>query len=168
MKSGGELWQPCSKISYRPPSLRRNGAASDAKVEHVTIKKAATPQVAAWSVARLLRDTVGPLARFGPGGLDLQPALLGGGREEAAHAVRLPIRGLHDLGQGRALGPSDQRQDLRPLAVGARRGVFLGMGGLSGLFVGLGFPSSAWQSGACPWRPCGPGARPSSGWPPFL
>jgi hypothetical protein len=35
-------------------------------------------------------------------------------------AVRLPIRGFPDLGQGRALGPSDQFQDLRALAVGTR------------------------------------------------
>src|ERR1035437_6599240 len=35
-------------------------------------------------------------------------------------AVRLPIRGFPDLGQGRALGPSDQFQDLRSLAVGTR------------------------------------------------
>src|SRR5882724_1666168 len=65
--------------------------------------------------------------------------LLGGGGDETPDAVRLPICGAHDLGEGRALGPSDHFDDLRALALGARRAGVLRAGGLGGLFAGLGF-----------------------------
>src|SRR5438477_2108108 len=42
-------------------------------------------------------DLVNAIAGFGLRGLDLEPVLLCGGREETAYAVGLPIRGLHDL-----------------------------------------------------------------------
>jgi hypothetical protein len=64
--------------------------------------------------------------------------LLGGGREKAPDRMFLPIRGFHDLGQGRPFGPPDQFEDLCALALGARRAGFFGRGGL-GLLVGLGF-----------------------------
>ena len=50
----------------------------------------------------------------------------------------LPIRGFHNLGQSRPLRPPDQFQDLRALALGARRAGFLGVGGF-GLLASLGF-----------------------------
>ena len=54
--------------------------------------------------------------------------------------MRLPIRGLHDLGQGCSLGPSYQRQYLRTLAFGARCAFgFLGAAGLASLLAGFGF-----------------------------
>ena len=83
--------------------------------------------------------------------------LLGGGREKAPDAVRLPIRGLLDLGQGRPLGPPDHFQDLGPLALGARRAGVLGRGGLASFFptlaaffgAALALPFAAlWQLGA--------------------
>jgi hypothetical protein len=46
----------------------------------------------------LFFDLVHAVASFGLCGLDLEAVLLGGGREEAPNAVRLPIRGLLDLG----------------------------------------------------------------------
>ena len=45
----------------------------------------------------------------------------------------LPIRGVHDLGQGRSLGPPDQFQDFRALALGSGRDGLLGAGRLGGL-----------------------------------
>jgi hypothetical protein len=58
---------------------------------------------------------------------------LRGSREEPAHAVRLPISRLLDLGQGRSLGPPDQFQDLCALALGPRRAGFLGGAGFAAL-----------------------------------
>src|SRR5437868_8676235 len=86
----------------------------------------------------LFLDLVHAIAGFGLGGLDLEPVLLGGGGEKSAHAMRLPVRSLHDLGQAGALGPPDQVQDFCALALGARRAGFLGSSGLAGLFTGLG------------------------------
>src|SRR6266852_1060272 len=43
----------------------------------------------------------------------------------------LPIRGFHDLGQRRSLGPPDQFQDLCSLALAARRAGFLGLASLA-------------------------------------
>src|SRR6266567_535609 len=54
-------------------------------------------------------------------GGNLEAVLLGGGREEAPHAVRLQIRGLLNLGQGCSLGAFNQGQNLRALALSARR-----------------------------------------------
>jgi hypothetical protein len=65
--------------------------------------------------------------------------LLGGCGEEPPDAVGLPIRGLHDLGQGRSLGPADQRQYFRALALGAWCAGFFDAGGLSHLLAGRGF-----------------------------
>ena len=44
----------------------------------------------------------GAMKKAGLRGLDLEAVLLRGRREKAPDAVRLPIRGLPDLGQGRA------------------------------------------------------------------
>jgi hypothetical protein len=49
----------------------------------------------------------------------------------------LPIRGFHDLGQGRPFGPRNQFQNLCALALGAWRAGVLGLGGL-GFLAGLG------------------------------
>jgi hypothetical protein len=63
----------------------------------------------------LLIDLVNAIAGFSFCGFDPEPMLLGGGRQEAPDAVRLPIGRLHDLGQSRSLGPPDQFQDFRAL-----------------------------------------------------
>jgi len=85
----------------------------------------------------LLLDLVDPIAGLVLRGLDVDVVLFAGGGDEAAHAVRLPIRGRPDLGQGRALGVQSAPGS-SPLAVGVRRCCLLGMCGLSGLLVGLG------------------------------
>ena len=86
----------------------------------------------------LLLDLVDAVASFGLRGLDLEAVLLGGGGEEAADAVRLPVGSLLDLGQGRALGPSDQFENLCALALGARgAGVLGGLRGLLGRLAGF-------------------------------
>jgi hypothetical protein len=46
---------------------------------------------------------------------------------------------LHNLGQGRSLGPPDQFQDFRAFALGARRAGVFDTGGLWGLLACLGF-----------------------------
>ena len=61
---------------------------------------------------------------------DLDPALLAGSGEKPTDAVRLPVRRLHDLRQGRTLGSADQFQDLGTLALGTRCLRFLLGGGL--------------------------------------
>jgi hypothetical protein len=61
--------------------------------------------------------------RLGLRGLDLEAVL--------------PIPRLLNLGESRPLRPADQFQDLRALALGARRAGFLGVGGF-GFFAGLG------------------------------
>src|ERR1700674_2842554 len=55
----------------------------------------------------LLRDLVGALSGLALRGLDLAAVLLGGGGDEAADAVSLPLGGLHDLGKRGAFGASD-------------------------------------------------------------
>src|ERR1700674_859176 len=86
----------------------------------------------------LLRDPVGALSGLALGGFDLDAVLLGGGGDEAADAVGLPLGGLHDLGKRGAFGASDHLQDLRALALGARgAGPPGGGGGLGGLFARL-------------------------------
>jgi hypothetical protein len=85
----------------------------------------------------LLLDLVYAIAGLGLCGLDLDAVLLGGGREEAPDAVRLPIRGLLDFSEASPLGPPNHFQDYRALALGARRAGFLGVGGF-GLLPGLG------------------------------
>jgi hypothetical protein len=86
----------------------------------------------------MLLDLIYAIAGLGLRGLDLEAVPLGGSREEAPDRMFLRIRGFHDLGQGRPLGPSDQFQDLCALALGARRAGFLGVGGF-GLLAGPGF-----------------------------
>ena len=61
-------------------------------------------------------DPVSPFARLVLPGFDLHPVLLARGRDEPAHAVRLPPHGGHDFGQRRPLRPTDHRQNLRSLA----------------------------------------------------
>src|ERR1700682_2330975 len=102
------------------------------------IKKAAALASGGGDPEILLPNLVYAIARLGLRGLDLEAVLLGGGREETPDRMFLPIRGFHDLGQGRPLGPPDQFQDLRALALGRRAG-FLGLGGRFGLLAGLGF-----------------------------
>ena len=46
----------------------------------------------------LFPDLVYPIATLRLGGLDLQTLLLGRGRQEAPHAVRLPSGALLDFG----------------------------------------------------------------------
>lgn len=60
----------------------------------------------------LLLDLVHAVAGFALRGLDLHRVLFGGGRGETADAMGLPVTGPHHLGQGRPLGPSDQRQEV--------------------------------------------------------
>src|ERR1022692_3696415 len=104
-----------------------------------TIKKPPPSRAAAWEPGEpLLRDLVSALAGLVLSGLDLERVLLGGCGEESPNAVRLPVGRLHDLGQGRSLGPSDQRQDLRAFALGAGRAGFLGAGGPVSLLGPLG------------------------------
>ena len=86
----------------------------------------------------LFFNRINAVACFGFGGFDVEPVLLGGGGEESAHAVRLPRGRFHDLRQGRPLGPSDQFQDFRALALGARRADLFCRGGLGRLLTGLG------------------------------
>jgi hypothetical protein len=86
----------------------------------------------------LFLDLINPIPRLSLRGLDLEAVLLGGGRKKTTDRMFLPIRGFHDLGQGRSLGPPDQFQDLCARALGARRAGFLGLGGF-GLPAGLGF-----------------------------
>jgi hypothetical protein len=100
-------------------------------------KKAATLAGCGLNLAFLLLNLVYAIARLCLRGLDLEAVLLGGGREEAPDRMFLPIRGFHDLGQGHPLGPANQRQDFRALALSAGRAGFLGMGGF-GLLAGLG------------------------------
>ena len=80
-------------------------------------KKPPPSEAAAWSAACSLLDLVDPIADLGLRGLDVDVVLFAGGGDEAAHAVRLPIRGRPDLGQGGALGASDQLQDPRTRAL---------------------------------------------------
>ena len=86
----------------------------------------------------LFFDLIDAIPRLRLRGFDLEPVLLGRSGKEAADAVGLPIRGFLDLGEAGALGSPNQRQDLRALALGARRAGFLGGRGLRGLFTGLG------------------------------
>ena len=101
-------------------------------------KKAATLTGGGLNLELLLFDLIDPIAGLGLGGLDLETMLFGRGREETPDRMFLPIRGFHDLGQGRHLGPPDQFQDLCALALGARRAGLLGVGELCGLLSGLG------------------------------
>jgi hypothetical protein len=82
-----------------------------------------------WTPELLLLNAVQPIATLSPRGLDLQIMLLGCGGQEAPHAVRpgvrLPARGLPDLGQRGSLGASYHRQDLGALALGQRCGGLL-------------------------------------------
>src|ERR1019366_8051749 len=71
----------------------------------------------------LLNDLVETLAGLGLRRFDLEALLLAGDGKEAAKAVGLPICGLHDFGEGSALGASDHLQDLRSLGFRARGGV---------------------------------------------
>jgi 3'-phosphoadenosine 5'-phosphosulfate sulfotransferase len=72
-------------------------------------------QVAAWREARSLRDSVSSFAGLRLGGLDLQTALLRGGRKKAAHAVHLSeARGRSSFtllldGRADAFGPVASR-----------------------------------------------------------
>src|SRR5262249_1973449 len=77
------------------------------------------------ALAYLPLDLILPLAGVVLRRLDLNAPLLPGGGEEPADAVRLPIGGVHDLGQRSGLWASDQFQDLRALALGAGRSGFL-------------------------------------------
>ena len=70
-------------------------------------KKAAALASGGGNLEILLLDLVYAIASLNLRGLDFQAALLGGGREEAPARMFLPIRGFHDLGQGRSLGPPD-------------------------------------------------------------
>ena len=95
----------------------------------------------------LLGDAVNSRAVFALGGTHREPHLLAQGTtDEAADAVRLPGRGVHDLGERGALGPLDQGKDGSGLAALAdapslRLRGFLGrFGGLfgRGRLLGLG------------------------------
>ena len=79
------------------------------------------------------------IAGLGLRGLDLEAVLLGGGREEAPNRMFLPIRGFHDLGNGRPFGPPDQFQNPCALPLGARLAGFLSMGGFGSLLADRGF-----------------------------
>ena len=60
-----------------------------------------------WSIVDLFLDLINPIPRLSLRGFDLEAVLLGGGREEAPHAVGLPRSCFHNLGQGRPFGPPD-------------------------------------------------------------
>ena len=85
----------------------------------------------------LLGDPVEPVPGLVLRRLDLDPELLAGGRDKSPDAVRLPLGRLHDLGEGGSLGPSDQAEDLRALALGAGGGGLLRAGGLGWGLGGL-------------------------------
>jgi hypothetical protein len=102
----------------------------------------------------LFLDLVYAIAGLGLRGLDLEAVLLGGGREEAPDRMFLPIRGFHNLGQARPLGPPDQPQDLCALALGARRAGFLSLGGFSAFLPALTSSARLWL--CRPWRLSGP------------
>jgi hypothetical protein len=95
------------------------------------------PAVEAVDPESLFLDQVDAIAGFALRGLDFQAVLLGGGREEAPDRMFLPIRGFHDLGQGRPFGPPDQFQDLCSLALGAWRAGFLSVGGFGSLLSSI-------------------------------
>lgn len=96
-------------------------------------------QVAPYCAASLLLDLVDSITSLGFRGLDFEAVLLRLHPEEAPDAVHLPNRGRHDLAKGRSLGLSDKLQNLRPLAVAARRSPRLGVCQLDGRFFRLGF-----------------------------
>ena len=98
----------------------------------------------------LFADRVAALAGLILQRFDLEPVLLGGGGEEASDAVGLPGNRFHNLGQSRPLGPPDQRQDLRALALRARLSDRLGADGPGYFFEGAFFPPLAvfWPLGA--------------------
>jgi len=98
-------------------------------------------------VGDLLGDLVDAIAGFVLSGFDFDPLLLAGGGDEAAHAVGLPLNGLHDLGKGGTFSASDHFDDLRALAFGTRGGGLLGDGGLASRLARL----------ACFLRRGGPG-----------
>src|SRR6476660_9391961 len=95
-------------------------------------QKAANPRgrrlVVDFDADRLLLRLVDAVSGVRLRGLDLQPVLFGGGRQKAPDAMGLPIRGLLNFGQAGTLGPPDQFQYLRGLALGARRAGFLRWG----------------------------------------
>src|SRR5579883_3416096 len=76
----------------------------------------------------LLSELVDAVAGLVFGGFDL--VLFAGGGDEAAHAVGLPLGGLHDLGERGAGWAGHQIEDLRALALGAR--LLFDLGGLVG------------------------------------
>ncbi len=90
----------------------------------------------------LLRNLVCALARVVLSRLDLDAVFLGGGRDESAYAMRLPVSGLHNLGEGGTLGAGDHPQNLRAFAFGTRGG------GLAGGLGGLGFGAPLGTLGA--------------------
>jgi len=83
-------------------------------------KKAAALASGGGNLEILLLDLIYAIASLSLRGLDFQAVLLGRGREKSPDRMFLPIRGFHNLGQGRPLGPPDQFQDLCALAFSAR------------------------------------------------
>src|SRR5260370_30299957 len=73
----------------------------------------------------------------------LRPCFFGRGREKTPNRMFLPIRGFHDLGQSRSLGPPDQFQDLCAFALGARRASFFSLDGFGLLAVAPFFGAAA-------------------------
>jgi len=88
------------------------------------MKKAATRKGAGFhsdpNSVSLFPDAVHSIAGFSLAGFDLQTVFLGRSGQEAPHAVRGPAGGLPNLAQRGSLRSSDQRQDLRALALRAR------------------------------------------------
>src|SRR5215471_9803121 len=97
-----------------PRSLHRT--QFDAYSRHTAPSKPA----AAWKsgiagAGRLSRHLIGAFPGGVLGRFDLCAALVSEDADEAAHGVLLPVRGLHNLGQRRSLGPLHQGDDLRLL-----------------------------------------------------
>src|SRR5258708_6840805 len=114
-----------SGYTRRSRNRNRSEAHADSRVVNAHCgpigesKKSAGVAGARWK-GRVLSagDLIEPIARFGFGGFDFEPVLLGSSGEEAPHTVGLPVGRLLDLGEGGAFGSFDQRQDFRALAVG--------------------------------------------------
>src|ERR1039458_2791222 len=79
------------RLDHRDQQGAVSAIALNGKANRVAAKKPPPSQVAAWSVARLLRDTVGPLAGLGLDGLNLQSTLLLDRREETPHPRPRPL-----------------------------------------------------------------------------
>src|SRR5262249_34277126 len=134
VKPGRGSWPYHAKNSSNP-RFHSIGAATQLQKKPPTL--AGSGLVAGARRKALIFGLIQAVARHVARGLRSLDLALGGSREEPAHAVGLPIRVLHDLGQRRALGPSDQLQDLRALALRARGAGFLG-GGFGRPLAGLG------------------------------